>query len=50
MPLQSYLIIHINAKLSAEQKLLITNWVNDTRNEIKAHYPADSLVKVNANQ
>ena len=42
MPLDNYLWIHSDAKLSDQQKITVTNWVNDT---IKANYPADSLVR-----
>ncbi len=45
MPLDSYLWFHKNAKLSAEQKLTIANWVVATRDSIKAHQPEDSLKK-----
>ena len=45
MPLDSYLWIHVDAKLSSEQKLSIANWVTALRDTIKANYPADSLVK-----
>lgn len=43
MPLESYTLIHRNAKLNADQKLVIANWVVSTRDSIKAHYPEDSL-------
>jgi hypothetical protein len=43
MPLESYTLIHKNAKLNDAQKSIITNWVNDLRDSIKAHYPEDSL-------
>ncbi len=45
MPLDSYLWIHKNAKLSDQQKLTIANWANASRDSIKAKYPADSLVR-----
>ncbi len=45
MPLESYLWIHKNAKLSDEQKLTLANWVTAVRDTIKANYPADSLVR-----
>jgi len=45
MPLDSYLWIHKNAKLSEPQKLVLANWANAVRDSIKAHYPADSLVR-----
>jgi Haem-binding domain len=43
MPLESYTIIHGNAKLSEQQKTSVTNWVNTLRDSIKAQYPEDSL-------
>ena len=43
MPLESYTIIHGNAKLSEQQKLVVANWVNAIRDSIKAQYPEDSL-------
>lgn len=43
MPLQSYTIIHRNAKLSPEQKLAVSNWSSSLRDSIKTVYPADSL-------
>ena len=43
MPLESYTLIHTETKLSAEQKAIIKNWVNYSRDSIKAHYPEDSL-------
>ena len=45
MPLESYLWIHNNAKLSDAQKLILANWVTSIRDTIKANYPADSLVR-----
>ena len=43
MPLESYTIIHGNAKLSEQQKLVVASWVNAIRDSIKAQYPEDSL-------
>ncbi len=45
MPLDSYLWIHKNAKLSKQQKLTLTTWANSIRDSIKSNYPADSLIK-----
>lgn len=45
MPLDSYLWIHKDAKLDEQQKLTLANWVTSVRDSIKAHYPADSLVR-----
>jgi hypothetical protein len=43
MPLQSYTIIHGDAKLSKEQKVLVYTWVNAMMDTMKLHYPIDSL-------
>ena len=43
MPLDSYLWIHKDAKLSEQHKLTLANWVQSVRDTIKASYPADSL-------
>ncbi len=43
MPLQSYTLIHRNAKLSKEQKLLVSSWSSALRDSMKTVYPADSL-------
>ncbi len=45
MPLESYLWIHNDAKLSEQQKLTLANWATALRDTIKANYPADSLVR-----
>lgn len=45
MPLSSYTIIHRNAKLSDDQKLLLANWTTALRDSFKANYPADSLAR-----
>jgi len=46
MPLKSYtyLGLHAEAKLTAEQKQLIMNWAQTQMDSLKAQYPADSLV------
>ena len=43
MPLNSYTLIHRDAKLSEAQKLSIATWTTAARKEIEANYPADSL-------
>ncbi len=43
MPLSSYTVIHRNAKLDENKKLLLANWVIALRDSMKANYPADSL-------
>lgn len=45
MPLNSYLWIHKDAKLSDQQKLALANWVTAVRDTMEAHYPIDSLVR-----
>ena len=45
MPLSSYTIIHTNAKLSPEKKLILSAWAAALRDSIKMKYPADSLIK-----
>jgi hypothetical protein len=44
MPLDSYLWIHKDAKLTDTEKQTLYNWFNTVRDSIKARYPADSLV------
>ncbi len=44
MPLSSYTLIHTNAKLNAAEKKVLVDWCEGIRAEIKAKYPADSLV------
>ncbi len=44
MPLSSYTLIHRNAALAPEQKIIITNWAKAISDSIKANYPADSLI------
>lgn len=43
MPLESYTLIHGEAKLNDQQKLSIANWATALRDSIKAQYPEDSL-------
>lgn len=35
MPLASYTLIHRNVKLSKEDKTLLMNWVNKTKDSLK---------------
>ncbi|MFY8004077.1 MAG: heme-binding domain-containing protein [Chitinophagaceae bacterium] len=44
MPLESYTLIHGNAKLTDEEKKTLINWSLAVRDSLKARYPADSLV------
>ncbi len=45
MPLDSYLWIHKDAKLTDEEKTKIINWANSVMDTMKARYPIDSLVR-----
>lgn len=45
MPLSSYTLIHSDAKLNVAQKNALINWAKNMRDTMKAHYPADSLLK-----
>ncbi len=50
MPLESYTLIHGDAKLNEEQKLSLANWVVSLRDSIKAQYPEDSLKRQQPNK
>jgi hypothetical protein len=43
MPLPSYLLIHMDAKLSDTQKKKLIDWASAVRDSMQAKYPADSL-------
>ena len=43
MPLESYLLIHRDAKLSEDQKNILAAWCEAMRDSMKTHFPADSL-------
>ena len=45
MPLDSYLWIHKDAKLSDQQKLTVANWAEAVRDSIRTKYPPDSLAR-----
>ncbi len=46
MPIPSYtwLGLHPEAKLTDEQRVVLTTWAQANMDTLKAHYPADSLV------
>ena len=44
MPLESYTLIHKDAKLSEDDKALLTGWAQGIMDSLKANYPADSLI------
>jgi len=45
MPLNSYLWIHKDAKLSQDEKNIIINWATAIMDSMKAKYPLDSLIR-----
>ena len=45
MPLSSYTLIHRDAVLDGEQKLLLQNWVANILKDMEEKYPADSLAR-----
>ena len=45
MPIFSYTVLHRDASLNADQKLLLENWAANAMKEMEGKYPADSLVK-----
>jgi hypothetical protein len=48
MPLQSYTIVHTDARLSNEEKATLTNWADGIRKSMEAKYPMDSLLRKKA--
>lgn len=44
MPLESYTVIHSEARLTDAEKQTLYNWCEAVRDSIKSKYPADSLV------
>jgi hypothetical protein len=46
MPLESYLLIHRDAKLSADQTAMLVAWSEAMQDSMKRHYPADSLERI----
>ena len=45
MPLDSYTWIHKDAKLTENEKKLLISWADGLRADMKAKYPADSLIR-----
>lgn len=45
MPLSSYTLAHKDAVLSKDQKVALTTWASTAMDSMKAHYPADSLLR-----
>ena len=44
MPLASYTLTHTNAKLNSGERKLVMDWCEGIRANMRASYPADSLV------
>ena len=44
MPMESYTLIHKDAKLSEDDKTLLVGWAQGIMDSLKANYPADSLI------
>jgi hypothetical protein len=44
MPMESYTLIHQNAKLSDTEKNTLIQWCQNIMDTLKANYPADSLI------
>ncbi len=44
MPLESYTIVHGDAKLTTEERNILLDWSVAVRDTMKARYPADSLI------
>jgi hypothetical protein len=45
MPLESYTLIHSDAKLTPGEKTVLTTWAETNRATMARKYPADSLVR-----
>jgi hypothetical protein len=45
MPLQSYTIVHGDAKLSPDQQKLLIDWSASARKQMEQTYPMDSLIR-----
>jgi len=45
MPLNSYTWVHLDAKLSDEERVALTSWAQSVMDTMKAHYPIDSLIR-----
>lgn len=44
MPLESYTVVHGDAKLTTEERNILLNWSVAVRDTMKARFPADSLI------
>ncbi|MDP3393272.1 heme-binding domain-containing protein [Sediminibacterium sp.] len=44
MPLESYTVVHRDAKLTVEERNILMDWSVAVRDSMKARFPADSLI------
>lgn len=44
MPLESYTVVHGDAKLTSEERNILLDWSVAVRDTMKARFPADSLI------
>lgn len=44
MPLESYTVVHRDAKLTDEERTILMDWSVAVRDTMKARFPADSLI------
>lgn len=44
MPFYSYTLLHKEARLTDDEKAILTHWCQNIMDSLKANYPADSLV------
>ncbi len=47
MPLETYRLIHNQAKLTQEEQAVLSSWAQSVLDSMKATYPIDSLIKKN---
>ncbi|MBL0881869.1 MAG: heme-binding domain-containing protein [Chitinophagaceae bacterium] len=45
MPLNSYTWVHSDAKLTDDERVVLTNWAQSVMDTMKANYPIDSLIR-----
>lgn len=45
MPLNSYTWVHRDAKLTDDERVVLTNWAQSVMDTMKAKYPLDSLIR-----
>ncbi len=45
MPLNSYTWVHGEARLTSEERMVLTGWAQQIMDTLKAHHPIDSLIR-----